>query len=114
MQLPEKNKEYFDVSSEGFLSAVLNLILLTPDKEPALDTSTFSLYFSSSCIPTNERLLQGFRSYYIFENLPSGFCITERCEFMLLTYGNTARHSIGHARLLVLSFGTVCLSEFKL
>ena len=70
MQLPEKNKEYFDVSSEGFLSAVLNLILLTPDKEPALDTSTFSLYFQVVASPPTKDCYKVLEA--IFENLPSG------------------------------------------
>jgi hypothetical protein len=42
------------------------------------------LVFSCSCIPTNERFLQGFYRSYIWK-LTLGFCITERCEFMLLT-----------------------------
>ena len=52
MQLPEKYKENFNVSSEGPLSG-----LIAPDDEPSLETSKLSLYFSGSCIPTNESLL---------------------------------------------------------
>jgi hypothetical protein len=44
MQLPEKYKENFDVSSEGRTNFPLK-------------TSKFSLYFSGSCIHTNESLL---------------------------------------------------------
>jgi hypothetical protein len=40
MQLPEKYKEKFDISSEGVLSA----------RKPSLETSNFSLYFSGSFI----------------------------------------------------------------
>ena len=29
---------------------------VTPDEEPLVETSKFSLYFSGSCIPTNESL----------------------------------------------------------
>ena len=29
---------------------------MTPDEGPSLETSKFSLYFSGSCIPTNESL----------------------------------------------------------
>jgi hypothetical protein len=53
MQLPEKYKENFDVSSEGPTSGVWPV---TPDQGPSLETSKFSLYFSGSCIPTNESL----------------------------------------------------------
>ena len=31
--------------------------LVTPDEGPSLETSKFSLYFSGSCIPTNENFL---------------------------------------------------------
>jgi hypothetical protein len=31
-------------------------IKVTPDEGPSLETSTFSLYFSGSCIHTNESL----------------------------------------------------------
>ena len=44
MELLEKYKQNFDVSCEG------------PDEGPSLKTSKFSLYFSGSCIPTNESL----------------------------------------------------------
>jgi hypothetical protein len=47
MQLPEKYKENFNVSSDGLSSAV------TPDEGPSLETSKFSLNFSDICIPTN-------------------------------------------------------------
>ena len=40
MQLPEKYKENFDVSSEGLLSGVTG----TPDEGPLLEMSQFSLY----------------------------------------------------------------------
>ena len=53
MQLPGKYKENIDVSSEGPSSGVTSLV--KPDK--GLYTSKFSLYFSGSCIPTNESLL---------------------------------------------------------
>jgi hypothetical protein len=54
MQLPQKYKENFDVSSEGPWSGVTSQ---TPDVVPSLETSKFSLYFSSSCIPImNESL----------------------------------------------------------
>jgi hypothetical protein len=58
MQRPEKYKENFDVSSEdpscGITSEVSSL---TPDEMPSLETAKFSLiYFSGSCIPTNESL----------------------------------------------------------
>ena len=46
MQLPEKYKEKFDVSSEGH-------------RLTCFETSNFSLYFSGSCIPTSESLLRG-------------------------------------------------------
>jgi hypothetical protein len=49
MQIPEKYKENFDVSSEGPSSGITN-------QGPSLETSKFSLYFSGSCIPTNEIL----------------------------------------------------------
>jgi hypothetical protein len=42
MQLPEKYKENFDVSSEGPTSGVWPV---TPDQGPLLETSKFSLYF---------------------------------------------------------------------
>ena len=42
MQLPEKYKENFDVSSEGATSGVW---LVTPDQGPSLETLKFSLYF---------------------------------------------------------------------
>jgi hypothetical protein len=45
MQLPAKYKENFDVLSGKLVG-------------PSLETSKFSLYFSGSCIPTNETLLQ--------------------------------------------------------
>ena len=48
MWLPEKYKDNFDVSSEALRP--------TPDEGPSLETSKFSLYFSGSCIPTNESL----------------------------------------------------------
>ena len=52
MQLPEKYKENFDVSSEGPTSAGV-----TDEHEgPSLETSKFSLYFSGSCILTDESL----------------------------------------------------------
>jgi hypothetical protein len=35
----------------------LNIILVTPDEAPSLETLTFSLYFSGSSIPTNKSLL---------------------------------------------------------
>jgi hypothetical protein len=41
-----KYKENFDFSSEG------------PDEGSSLETSKFSEYFSSSCIPTNESLFK--------------------------------------------------------
>ena len=44
MQLPEKYKENFDVSSEGPLSGVTS----------PLETSKFSLYVSGSFISSNE------------------------------------------------------------
>jgi hypothetical protein len=47
MQLPEKYKENFDVSSEGTTSGVW---LVIPDQGPSLETSKFSLYFSGSCM----------------------------------------------------------------
>jgi hypothetical protein len=53
MQLPEKYKESFDVSSEGPSSGVT---IVTPDEAPSLETSKFFLYFSGSRIPTNESL----------------------------------------------------------
>ena len=43
MQLPEKYKENFDVSSEL-------RPFVTPDEGPSLETWKFSLYFSGSCI----------------------------------------------------------------
>jgi hypothetical protein len=52
MQLPAKYKENFDILSEGPSSGVS----ITPDKGPLFETSKFSLYFSGSCIPTNESL----------------------------------------------------------
>ena len=62
MQLPEKYKENFDVSSEGPSSEVTSQEdhwLVTPDKGPSLKTSKFSaIYFSGSCIPTNESLFK--------------------------------------------------------
>ena len=42
MQLPQKYKENFDVSSEGPWSGVTSQ---TPDQGPSLETSKFSLYF---------------------------------------------------------------------
>jgi hypothetical protein len=52
MQLPEKYKENFDVSREGPSSGV------TYSRRRAFARkSKFSLYFSGSCIPTNESLL---------------------------------------------------------
>ena len=49
MQLPEKYKENFDISSEG----------------PSSD----SLYFSGSCIPTNESLfIVGYLPFAMFRN----------------------------------------------
>ena len=45
MQLPEKYKANFDVSSEGPWSGVTPLSLVTPDEGPSLETSKFSLYF---------------------------------------------------------------------
>ena len=57
--VPIKNKqsfvgigETFDVLSEGPLCGVT----VIPDEGPSLETLKFSLYFSGSCIPTNERL----------------------------------------------------------
>jgi ribulose 1,5-bisphosphate carboxylase large subunit-like protein len=50
MQLPEQYKENFDVSSEGPSSGV------TIVSYDSLQTSKFSLYFTSSCIPTNNGL----------------------------------------------------------
>jgi hypothetical protein len=47
MQISEKYKENFDVSSEGPSSELL-------DEGPSLEASKFSLYFSRSCIPSNE------------------------------------------------------------
>jgi hypothetical protein len=44
MQLPEKYKENFDVSSED------------PSSGLSFETSKFSLYIPGSCIPTNESL----------------------------------------------------------
>ena len=52
MQLPQKYKENFDVSSE--LRPFVRLV--TADEEPSLETSKFSLYFSGSRINTNESL----------------------------------------------------------
>jgi hypothetical protein len=49
MQLSEKYKENFDVSSEGPSSGVSSL--LTSNKGPSLEMSKFSLYFLGSCIP---------------------------------------------------------------
>ena len=46
--MPEKYGENFDVSSEGPSSG--SVVAL----RPYLETLYFSLYFSSSCIPTNE------------------------------------------------------------
>ena len=51
MQLPEKYKENFDVSSDGPSSRVTEY-----QEGPSLKASKFSLYFSGSCIPTNESL----------------------------------------------------------
>ena len=57
MQLPEKYKENFDVSSEGLSSGVkLETSLVIPHEGSSVETSKFSLYFSGSCIPTNESL----------------------------------------------------------
>jgi hypothetical protein len=52
MQLPEKYKDNFDVSSEG------------PTNFP-LKTSKFSLYFSGSCIPTNEAMKACYCWHYL-------------------------------------------------
>jgi hypothetical protein len=54
MQLSEKYKENFDVSSEDSSSAE---VLGLRSKQPSLETSKFSFYSSGSCIPTNESLL---------------------------------------------------------
>ena len=54
MQLPVKYKENFDVSSEA--EGPSSGRLVTPDEGPSLETSKFSLYFTGSCIPTNESL----------------------------------------------------------
>ena len=61
MQLPEKYKENFDVLCEGPLSGVT----VTPDEGPSLETSKFSLYFSASCIPTNESLFLQYSTHVI-------------------------------------------------
>ena len=47
-ELPETYKEKFDVSSEDPSRKV--------SRGPSLETSNLSLYFSGSCIPTNESL----------------------------------------------------------
>jgi hypothetical protein len=57
MQLPEKYKENFDVSSEGPSSG----ITVTPHKGPSLKTSKFS--------PTNERLFIFYWHTYTRKNL---------------------------------------------
>ena len=50
MQLPEEYKENLDISSEGPSSGV------TPVEGSSPEMLKFSLYFSGSCIPTNESL----------------------------------------------------------
>jgi hypothetical protein len=52
MQLPGKYKENFDVSSERPSSRVTEY----QEGPSRLEASKFSLYFSGSCIPTNESL----------------------------------------------------------
>jgi hypothetical protein len=72
IQLPEKYKENFDVSSEGPSSRVTSKVLVAPDEWPSLETSKFSLYFSGSCtLPTKAWFIK-FSFYIIRVKLHSG------------------------------------------
>jgi hypothetical protein len=55
MQLPEKYKENFVVSSDGLLREVSQS--LTSDEGPSLKISKFTLYLSGSCIPINRNFV---------------------------------------------------------
>ena len=58
MQLPENAGERRSFERRSFVEKlVTSAVGLLPAEGPSLETSKFSLYFSGSCISTNESLL---------------------------------------------------------